>query len=215
MIFSHSFDGIMRGGRLVLLTLVMLAPLAIADSIQASDALGDERTITSLQQYDGQPQPVECHDASIDLASVRIERGATVRVTYTFAGPLAAPVLSCNGYALAPTDRAWSLHLAGSLPFTATATSAPGAPTATCVRAEGGNHGMSDCAATVQTASDGFWFELPRESALRFEDGWTGSYQLNGVLTARPSAYSRLTVGAAPLTRVVYGAFDSGDARLG
>lgn len=192
--------------------LLLATPVALAESLQALDPVGDERTISNLQLYDAQPQPVACHDPSIDIVAVRIERGATVRATYLYAGSVATAQLRCDEHALSATDRTWRLQLSGTLAFEATVTSTGGAPSATCVRIAHMMHGLSDCAATVTTLADGFSFELPVQGTLRYEDGWQGGYSLAGSLSTYPYAWSRVTVGVHPLQRVVFGAFDHANA---
>ena len=205
----------MRGGRLVLLSAVLLAPLALADAVHVTDPLGDELTVTNLRLYDAQPMPLECHDASVDVASVIVDRGAMVRASYRFFAPLAMAALECNGELLPSTDRTWNLHLGGQTVFTASVTSTSGAPEPPCLKANSPNWGNSvGCATSVTVLDDGFEFSLASQGTLLFEDGLLHAYALTGDLNAHPSAWSRATVGASPIQRVLYGAYDWTDASL-
>ncbi|HET6405375.1 MAG TPA: hypothetical protein VFH78_12075 [Candidatus Thermoplasmatota archaeon] len=206
----------MRGGRIALVLLVLALPVALAEAVHASDPLGDETTISNLHLFDAQPRALACHDPSVDLAAVRIERGASVRVTYEFYAPLAQPLLACNGHALPASERTWNLQLGGSLEFFAVAKSADGAPAAPCLKASNGAIGNSaGCLAPVHVTTSGFWFELPLTGTFTYESGAPGAYSLTGPLAAHPSSYSRALLGVSPLQRVLYGAADWGEARLG
>lgn len=206
----------MRGGRVALLSLVMLTPLAVADAILAPDPFGDERTTLPGPTIPGQPEAVVCHDASIDFASIHIERGSTVRVTFTFHGPIAAPLLTCNDQAVAASERSWFLTLNANVELFASARAGSGAPTVDCLKASNPAYGNSrDCLGTVNMATDGFWFEVPATRTFTYEGGQAGSYDLRGLVVSHPLSASRLNVGMQPVQRTLAGVSDFSDARLG
>ena len=204
------------GGTLALLSLFLLAPFAVAETFFGPDPQGDENTFSTAYTSDAQPRVVTCHDASIDIAGVQIDRSEMVRVTYSFHGPLAAPLLTCNHEETPVSQRRWDFSVYTNIELIADLKAGSGAPTAGCVKASHPGHGNSiDCLAELHIVDNTVWYELPAEGRYVAEDGWSGAYWLTDSLSARAWAYSRLEVGTSPVTRTVLGAADWSAASFG
>lgn len=199
---------------LVIILIVGVLPFAAADPSTASDPAGDERTGSTFGF--AQAAGMQCHEPSIDTVELTVTRNDQVTTfTWRLLGPIATPVMTCDGRAMPMNHRGYWVSFASAKNLFSWGAGGTGpAPAISCIRASNPSYGSSGCLeGTVSQLADGWTWSMPTTGTLAFPQDQVETYDFRERASAWVGAASSFEFPERQISH--FTALDEADARWG